>query len=239
MQENDAIAVVIPCYNHSNILRRTLKGLMDQTLQPKEVVVVDDGSEDHPEAIVRDFERVFPFTYVRFGQNRGAAAARNEGARRTTASLILFLDADAALVPDALESMARELERHPEAAFVYSNFFWGTKRFRGRPYNLEELKRQNYIHTSSLIRRRAFPDFDESLKKFQDWDLWLTMAEAGHLGTWIDRELYRIEPRKQGMSRWLPKIAYHIPWQKLGFEPKEITSYRGAEAIVKNKHHIL
>jgi hypothetical protein len=89
-----------------------------------------------------------------------------------------------------------------------------------------------------LIRRTDFSGFDESLTKFQDWDLWLTMAEQGKKGVWINRELYRIEPRKQGLSRWLPRIAYMIPWQKLGYQPKEVGRYREAEAIVRQKHHI-
>ncbi len=46
------IAVVIPCYNHSNVLRRTLEALARQTLKPIEVVVVDDGSVEDQEKIV-------------------------------------------------------------------------------------------------------------------------------------------------------------------------------------------
>ena len=115
---------------------------------------------------------------------------------------------------------------------------WGAKRFRLQPFDREALKKQNYIHTSSLLRRSAFPGFDETLKKFQDWDLWLTMVERGSKGVWIDRELYHIEPREQGISRWLPKIAYMIPWHRLGFQPKEIGRYREAETVVRKKHRI-
>lgn len=232
------IAIIIPCFNHANVLRRTLEGITNQTLRPTEVVVVDDGSTDHPEIIVREFESRLPISFVRFDVNRAAPAARNEGFRRTTAPFVLFLDADAALVPDALATFAQTLEQHPDASFAYSNFYWGVKRFRGQPFEVDQLKRRNFIHTVSLIRRSAFPGFDESLRKFQDWDLWLTMAENGLKGVWIDRYLFRIQPRKQGMSRWLPKIAHVIPWQRLGFIPKEITNYRESEKIVRVKHRI-
>jgi glycosyltransferase involved in cell wall biosynthesis len=229
------IAVVIPCYNHKNVLRRTLEALQRQTLVPVEVVVVDDASDDHPEEVVKLFPGV---RIIRLASHGGAPRARNEGARQTIAPFIIFLDADAELQPDALEAMANVLDEHPEASFVYSNFFWGMKRFKAQPWSVDALKRQNYIHTSSLMRRSDFLGFDESLTKFQDWDLWLTIAESGKKGIWIDRELYRIEPRKQGLSRWLPRIAYMIPWQKLGYQPKEVGRYRDAEAIVRKKHGI-
>lgn len=236
--EMPQIAVVIPCYNHAYLLRRTLKGLTNQTLKSFEVVVIDDGSSDNPEIIIRDFADVLQLRFIRFDANQGAPAARNRGARETNAPFLIFLDADAELIPEALEKFVRALDDHPEAGFAYSNFWWGMKRFRGRPFDREELKKRNYIHTSSLLRRVAFPGFDENLIKFQDWDLWLTMAARGSKGAWIDDELYRIEPRKRGMSRWLPKIAYWIPWQRLGFVPKDVMSYREAEEIVRRKHGI-
>jgi len=193
MQESTRIAVVIPCFNHADVLRRTLENLQHQTFKPSETVVIDDGSTDDPASIVTEFERLMPIRYVRLDANRGAPYARNVGAQTTSAQFILFLDADVGLQPTALEAFASVLREHPEAAYAYSNFFWGTKRFRGRPFDVDALKHRNFIHTTSLMRREAFPGFDETLKKFQDWDLWLTMCERGSKGVWIDRELFRFD----------------------------------------------
>jgi len=235
---NSAIAVIIPCYNHARILERTLRAVLAQTLQPAEIVVVDDGSMDHPESVIKWIANP-RIRFIRFDQNRGAPAARNEGARGTTSPFMVFLDADAELVPDALQTMLAALDQHPGADFAYSNFYWGTKLFHGKPFDVDELQKRNFIHTSSLIRRKAFPGFDESLKKLQDWDLWLTMAERGSKGTWIDRVLYTVEPRHEGMSRWLPKIMYLLPWKQVGLKkPKEVERYEAAEAIVRKKHGI-
>lgn len=238
MNTTATIAVIIPTFNHASILRRTLEALTLQTLPAAEVVVVDDGSTDDPETVVKEFLPLLPISFVRLRHNHGAPFARNEGARLTSSSLLLFLDADAELVPDALEVFKNTLQMHPEASFVYSNFLWGRKRFTGQPFDRKALERRNYIHTTSLMRREDFYGFDERLKKFQDWDLWLTLTEKGKIGVWINQDLFRVEPRKQGMSRWLPRIAYRIPWQKLGFQPKEIGRYRDAELIIRNKHHI-
>jgi glycosyltransferase involved in cell wall biosynthesis len=232
------IAVVIPCYNHASVLRRTIRGLERQTIKPTEVVVVDDGSIDHPEKILRQAQDDggLQVAFVNLDKNYGAPYARNTGAKITKSPYILFLDADAELVPDALETMVKTLENHPEADFAYSSFIWGWKKFPGRDFDTSALQQTNYIHTSSLLRRSAFPGFDESLKKFQDWDLWLTMAKRGSKGIWIDRYLYRIDPWGGKMSGWLPSIAYRIPWKKIGWEPKRITRYREAEAVIRQKH---
>lgn len=233
------ISIVIPCYNHAKDLQRTLEALVRQTRPAKEIVVVDDFSTDDPESVVKKFEGRLPISFLRLRHNHGAPYARNEGSRLTSATYIMFLDADAELVPDALESFATKLDEHPESDFAYSSFWWGKKRFVGQPFDVEALKIRNYITTSTLIRRSAFPGFDETLKKFQDWDLWLTMAQSGSHGIWIERELFRITPRKEGMSRWMPKIAYRIPWHILGFTPQEIRIYREAEAIIQKKHHLM
>ena len=232
------ISVVIPCFNHADTLGRTLEALAQQTVLPHEVVVVDDASQDNPEPIVRSYERRLPISYLRDLHNHGAPHARNEGSRLMSGEYLLFLDADAELVPDALERYQNELDTHSEIDFVYADFFWGRKRFRGMSFDTGALKKQNYIHTSSLLRRAVFPGFDESLKKFQDWDLWLTMSERGSKGVWIDRPLFRVTPRMQGMSHSLPAFMHRMPWPIFGYTPKEIQKYRDAEAIIRKKHGI-
>ena len=52
----------------------------------------------------------------------------------------------------------------------------------------------------SLIRRKAFPQFDESLKRLQDWDLWLTMMREGSSGVWCDEVLFETPMREHSIS---------------------------------------
>lgn len=239
--QNADISVVIPCFNHSNVLRRTLRGLTKQTLKPREVVVVDDGSEDDVASVVREFESALPLHLIRLKHNHGAPFTRNEGARASSGAYLLFLDADAELVPDALESFAAVLDQQSDIDFVYANFLWGTRLFRGQIFDVRALRETNFIHTSSLLRRSAFPGFDEKLKRFQDWDLWLTMSEHGSKGYWIDRTLYQIDTTKHrgAISSWLPSFMYRIPWKKLGWEPQAIQKHREAQTIVRTKHGLL
>ncbi|MCC7522344.1 glycosyltransferase [Candidatus Uhrbacteria bacterium] len=219
------ISVIIPAFNHGDELEKGLASLKKQTFQDFEIIIVDDGS-------------VTPIknANIRFEHNLGAPKARNAGFDQSKGEYVIFLDADAELVPNALETMLAELESHPKASFAYPSFFWGLKRFPSREFDAEALKQENYIHTSALIRREAFPRFDESLKKFQDWDLFLTMSEQGKTGHFINKSLYTIAPRKSGMSQWLPSFVYDLPWNQIGWAPKSVKKFQTAREIIRKKH---
>jgi len=112
----------------------------------------------------------------------------------------------------------------------------------------DRLKKMNYIHTTALIKRSAFPKegFDLSLKKFQDWDLWLTMLEAGHSGMWIDEFLFKVKPRKKRIkgkflqeSEWLPSFMYKIPWRKFGIKIGAIEKYEYWRRVIMEKHKLV
>lgn len=229
------ISVIIPCYNHASSIGACLESVFAQTYPAIEIVVVDDGSTDDLESALASYPGRFRFIRQ---ENRGGPAARNRGFRESTGDLVLFCDADIVWTKDAFAAMAAALEAHPEAAYAYASFRFGWKAFRGGPFDAERLKKHNYIHTGSLIRRQRFSGFDESLKRFQDWDLWLTMLERGDSGIWIPRELCRVMTKRGGISSWLPKFAYRIPWARFGWKPGRVQAYETAAEIIMKKHHL-
>ncbi|OGL72986.1 hypothetical protein A3E39_02510 [Candidatus Uhrbacteria bacterium RIFCSPHIGHO2_12_FULL_60_25] len=225
------VSVVIPVWNHAKELEQCLESLSKQTYAPLEIIVVDDGSTDRPVTGNREPGTV---RLIRLEERRGAAGARNEGARLATGDYLIFVDADAILVSHAIERMVATLESHPDASFVYSSFRFGWKRFPSRAFDADALRRGPYIHTTALMRRSAFPGFDESLKKFQDWDLWLTIVERGGKGIWIPEELFTLSIGRKGMSVWLPSFVHRLPWAIT----EEMKNYRHWEGVVKKKHGI-
>lgn len=229
------ISVIIPLYNREKTIVKTLNSLVSQTYQDFEVIIVNDGSNDKSEAIASSFLKNIKsnnrFLFLNQA-NQGAPAARNRGFKASSGEFILFCDADAVLAPAALEIMLDNLQRHPEASYAYSSFNWGKKFFRLNEFNPEQLQKMPYIHSLSLIRRTDFPasGWDESIKKFQDWDLWLTMLEQGKIGLWIPQVLFTILPGGT-MSSWLPAFAY----KAFPFLPA-VKKYQAAMEIIKQKH---
>lgn len=235
------VSIIIPVYNHAKEIPKCLESIFNQTFNDLEIIVVNDGSEDRKELlrVVDDYQKKFenkniPFTFLE-QENFGAPAARNLGFQKSKGEYVIFSDADAILKPGALETMKNTLDKHEEASYVYSSFYWGRKFFQLEPFSGEKLKEKPYIHSISLIRRKDFPPgaWDESIKKFQDWDLWLTMLEEGKTGYWIKEPLFSIISTKGTMSSWLPSCAYKL----LPFLPS-VKKYKQAERIIKEKHNL-
>lgn len=173
-------------------------------------------------------------------EHSGAPTARNFGFKKSTGQYVFFCDSDVVfLKPDALEKMLNVLEQNPSKAYCYSSFKYGWKTFSLFPFDQEKLKQNNYIATMSLIRRRAlekisFPNlpFDESLKKFQDWDLWLSLLKVGETGILINEVLWQAQVGGS-MSKWFPKIFY-----KIFKNNKKVQDYQKAKEIIIQKHKL-
>lgn len=231
------ISIVIPVYNQAIKLKLALLSLERQDYKDFEVIIVNDGSSDNPEKIFADFsvntkaENRFLFLNQ---ENKGAPSARNRGLQEAKGEYVLFCDADAQLKPSALQDMLNVLIANPQASYAYPSFLWGKKLFKVGPFSPEKLRKEPYIHTMALIRRSDLSDkpWDENIKKFQDWDLWLTMLSEGKTGVWLNKVLFTISPGGT-ISSWLPSFSYKL----LPFLPL-VKKYKKAMLVIKNKHDL-
>lgn len=235
------ISVIIPVYNHSRELMRTLASLITQSYRPLEIIIVNDGSTDAFENFARQIQnranrQDFSIKIIN-QKNLGAPAARNRGFRESTGEYVIFWDADTLAMSCFISKLKEALDNHPEASYAYSKFKFGWKTMRSQKFCVDDLKRYNYIDTTSLIRRSALParPFDESLKRLQDWDLWLTLLEQNKTGTFVPEVLFKkIVGNRQGISQWLPSFAYRL----LPFL-KSARNYNVARRLVLRKHGLI
>jgi glycosyltransferase involved in cell wall biosynthesis len=255
------ISIIIPVYNHAHTLKRSIESIFRQTYRPLEIIVVNDGSTDNFDEVVNDCFRLIEKECIGQGsmlsiisqENSGASAARNKGFNNSKGDYIIFWDADTIAEPAMLQNMFNALQQNPKASYSYSQFKFGWKIMRSQNFDAAKLKQINYIDTTSLIRRDAINchpqcleknrfgsktacigPFDESLKRFQDWDLWLSFLEQEKTGIFVPEVLYRkIVAGRKGISGWLPGFMFKLPWQT-----EAVKKYEEAKNIIFKKHKL-
>lgn len=185
------VSVVIPVYNAEATLARALASVYDQTLLPREVLCVDDGSSDHSARVAATFDHVGgpPLRWLRMASNRGPAAARNHGIDAASQAYVAFLDADDAWHPQKLQQQlhamqTRRLDLLGGHLFVSRSTAWSPAPVAAdlpiRSVGLWGAMLSNPYHTSAVVMRRD-PDFrfPQTGALGEDFALWLHCIAAG------------------------------------------------------------
>jgi GT2 family glycosyltransferase len=114
------VGVVIPCYQSAPFLRDAVLAVLNQTVPPAQVVIVDDGSTDDPQSTVGDLLLGHSSLELFRQPNQGVGAARQLGATRLTEpNYLLFLDADDVPERNMLQRLIETLERTPNASVAW------------------------------------------------------------------------------------------------------------------------
>lgn len=117
MKENPIFSVIIPTYNREKILSRAIDSILTQTFDNFELIIVDDGSTDKTEALVRNYkdERII---YI-YKENGGQNSALNRGLKEARGCYIAFCDSDDAWLPLKLEKTYEKYMEDEEISVVY------------------------------------------------------------------------------------------------------------------------
>jgi glycosyltransferase involved in cell wall biosynthesis len=190
-----AVSVIIPVYRASRDIAEALASVFAQTFADFEVVVVDDGSPDGEEleAAIAPFRSRIQFIVQ---SNLGAGAARNTAIRASTGRLLAFLDADDRWTSDFLARQVAFIESDRRLALVYCDAQvsgdspLAGQRLETAPSDGEVTlisliqQRCNIVLSTVVARRRAIVAaglFDETLRRGQDFELWLRLAWRGEV----------------------------------------------------------
>ncbi len=149
------------------------------------------------------------FIFIPDIEGRGANWARNQGWRQAKGEYLLFSDCDCTWKPEALSVLMRALQRDPKASYAYCAFRWGSGQRALGPFSSVQVRRGSCFSTMSLFRAKDFPGFDESIRRLQDWDLYLTLLKRdGRLGVCVPLELFTT-PEREGMSHGTEYVLSH------------------------------
>lgn len=216
------MTVAIPFYNLEAYLPRTLASVHRQSVKPREIVIVDDGSTSQQAHELLDSLSRGGTRVIR-QPNAGLGAARNTALRHATTPWVLTLDADDLLEPTYVECMINALQRvgHKEDVAAIGSFMrcfrddpsqdleaewthpqW-TQRWHPIGLDPELLAATNLGCTASCILHRervlSCGGFDEYMVSFEDWELWCRLAKMGLKACIIPEYLLRYRQRSQSM----------------------------------------
>lgn len=219
------ISVVVPCYNQAPYLRECIESLAQQTRRDFEVVIVNDGSTDHSEALARELQAEFGELAIRIVVqiNRGLSEARNSGVRAATGRYILPLDADDKIHPTMLEKCARLLDEREDIGIAYTDYrhFQDVDHTVHTPeYDRHALMNQKCLHTASAMYRRSAWEATGGYRSnmvwgTEDWEFWVSCAEKGFVGQRIPEVLffYRAKLNKSMIS--VAKAHFPYLWGRV------------------------
>jgi glycosyltransferase involved in cell wall biosynthesis len=180
------VSICVPTYNRKKYLKETLDSIIAQTYKDYEIVVVDDGSTDGTEEMIKKFGDSITYHWQ---ENGGDAAARNKLIQLARGEYISFIDSDDLLFPDAIERLVKVVEAEEEDVIAYGSYVridqdgnvCGKCKRKLYSGNITKHLFQTIIVHScgSIFPRKIFKDpvvFDTSLNVCSDYDLWLSLS---------------------------------------------------------------
>ncbi|MDA1021540.1 MAG: glycosyltransferase [Cyanobacteria bacterium] len=188
------VSVVVPSYNRGDYISETIESILAQTFADFELIVIDDGSTDDTESIVKAFadkdSRVKYFKQA----NSERAVARSYGMSLSEGEFVCLVDSDDTWYLHKLEKQVVVMDADPELACCYaavdrmdmaSNLVAPAKRqlegYSGNIY--EELLKRNFIPSVTPIIRKKYIEMvgkqNTEFIPYEDWDFWLRLARIG------------------------------------------------------------
>ncbi len=192
-REEPDISVIIPVYNREKGIAECVASVLRQSLPPREVIVVNDGSTDGTMKLLESFNE--KIRIISLPQNRGVSAARNAGIKASKGKWLSFLDSDDMWKDDKLYRQWKFLNTHPFYEAIQSEELWIRNGRRVNPCKHHK-KPEGWIWKKSLERCLVSPSavmvkrdlfekngmFDEGLPACEDYDMWLRIGRETVFG---------------------------------------------------------
>ena len=188
MYKNDMVSVIIPTYNREKIIEKSIKSVLNQTYNNIEVIIIDDGSTDNTEKVIKNIKDT-RIRYIKLKKNQGACNARNVGIKKANGKYIAFQDSDDIFYNDKIEKQLNNLLKNKSdldfckiciKSNGYNSIVPNIKQEQEIKNNniLDELCNGNFISTQAiLVKTKCIKKhlFDKNIPRWQDFDLLLRL----------------------------------------------------------------
>ncbi len=212
-----SVSVIIPCYRCSDTISRCVESVVNQTMLPKEIILVDDGSEDETLSVILKLQETYGKDWIKviaLKENSGVSVARNTGWDLASQDYIAFLDADNAWHPEKieiqynwmLENSNVDICGHIKPSVIINQKFILSKaklkkNFNADVINKNKLLLSNPFETSSIMLKRNIRlRFDVSKRYCEDYLLWMKICFEGYTIYLLDLNLVYIYNQPKSLS---------------------------------------
>lgn len=190
------VSILIPCFNQENVIAETVLSALDQTYENIEVVVSDDASTDTTPSILKELQKQYHPKLKVFLHDTNLGVTRNHtrSLLECSGEFVAFLDGDDLFLPGKIEKQVAFMNERLDCTLCYHNvdvfdsvtgksiYLW-SDRIGTRQGNIKDLVRfGNFLPAVSvMVRRKDLPadGYDERIKVYSDWFLWLCALENG------------------------------------------------------------
>lgn len=185
-----SVSVIIPCYQCADTISRCVESVVNQTLPPKEIIIVDDGSKDETLSVILKLQETYGKDWIKviaLKENSGVSVARNTGWDLASQDYIAFLDADDAWHPKKIAIQYDLMSKNPELILSGHRIVVVTKQYEENKhdeisedkYDFRLVSRQELLYcsplqTSSIMMKTNVSKRFHPLKRYsEDCYLWL------------------------------------------------------------------
>ncbi len=237
------VSVIIPCYNYGRYLDEALQSVLRQTFPNWEVLIVDDGSTDQStiEKLTEIEKRSYAKVKIVRQSNAGVSAARNNGIRSARGKYICCLDADDCLEPTYLEKCLLVLEsRNLDLCYTHvqligdESWVWKTVEF-----DVQRILKDNCVSTAAVFKKSIWQKagrYNTNMHHgWEDWDFWISVAEAGGSGAVIPEPLFIY--RRHGETRDIKAAEEHSEILLKQIRENHRALYEGSARLPKTRRY--
>lgn len=177
-------SIVMPSYNRADIISEAIKSVQAQEHENFELLIIDDGSTDDTETVVKSFSKNDPRILYLRGKHRGVSAARNIGLSNASGDYIFYLDTDNSWSPNHLSILLTFMNVF-DVPVAYTGLICEKGKnenyYRGDDFNWNRCHELNYLDMNSFAHKASVLElcgkFDENLKRLVDWDFMLRLTK--------------------------------------------------------------
>ncbi|MGY5352571.1 glycosyltransferase family 2 protein [Wenyingzhuangia sp. IMCC45533] len=205
----NVVSVIVPCYNQEDYVIETLESVLNQTYRNWECIIINDGSTDNSEQIVKDFIKIDSrFKLFTIG-NKGLSNARNIGVSKASGEYILPLDSDDKIHEEYLSLAVEEFIKDASTKLVYCNaelFDYESGFWELPVYSYNYLFYGNCIFCTAMYKRGDYfsqtSGYDVNMVYgYEDWEFWLQLLDKNSRVVKLEKILFYYRRHEISMSK--------------------------------------